>query len=45
MGVKPVQVDFQHDFARMTDETDKSVGLCYMLCLHLLKDSLIVWIQ
>ena len=26
-GFKPVQDDFQHDFARMTDETDSSVVL------------------
>ena len=24
LGLKPVQDDFQHDFARMTDETDSS---------------------
>ena len=27
MGFKPVQDDFQHDFARMTDEADSSVIL------------------
>ena len=27
MGFKPVQDDFQHDFARMTDEADSSVVL------------------
>ena len=26
-GFKPIQDDFQHDFARMTDEADSSVGL------------------
>ena len=26
-GFKPIQDDFQHDFARMTDETDSSVVL------------------
>ena len=25
LGFKPVQNDFQHDFARMTDEADSSV--------------------
>ena len=24
LGFKPIQDDFQHDFARMTDEVDKS---------------------
>ena len=27
LGVKPIKVDFQHDFARMTDEADSSVVL------------------
>ena len=27
LGFKPIQDDFQHDFARMTDEADSSVGL------------------
>ena len=27
LGFKPIQVDFQHDFARMTDEADCSVVL------------------
>ena len=27
LGSKPVQDDFQHDFARMTDEADSSVVL------------------
>ena len=27
LGFKPVQDDFQHDFARMTDEADSSVVL------------------
>ena len=27
LGFKPIQDDFQHDFARMTDETDSSVVL------------------
>ena len=27
MGFKPIQDDFQHDFARMTDEADSSVVL------------------
>ena len=27
LGVKPVQDDFQHDFARMADEADSSVVL------------------
>ena len=27
LGVKPIQDDFQHDFARMTDEADSSVVL------------------
>ena len=27
LGLKPIQDDFQHDFARMTDETDSSVVL------------------
>ena len=27
LGFKPIQVDFQHDFARMTDEADSSVVL------------------
>ena len=26
-GFKPIQDDFQHDFARMTDEADSSVVL------------------
>ena len=26
-GLKPIQDDFQHDFARMTDEADSSVVL------------------
>ena len=27
LGFKPIQDDFQHDFARMTDEADSSVVL------------------
>ena len=27
LGFKPIQDDFQHDFARMTDEADKSIVL------------------
>ena len=27
LGLQPIQDDFQHDFARMTDETDSSVVL------------------
>ena len=27
LGFKPIKVDFQHDFARMTDEADSSVVL------------------
>ena len=27
LGLKPIQDDFQHDFARMTDEADSSVVL------------------
>ena len=27
LGSKPIQDDFQHDFARMTDEADGSVAL------------------
>ena len=27
LGFKPIQEDFQHDFARMTDEADSSVVL------------------
>ena len=27
LGFKPIQDDFQHDFARMTDEVDSSVVL------------------
>ena len=27
LGFKPINVDFQHDFARMTDEADSSVVL------------------
>ena len=27
MGVQPVQNDFQHDFARMTDEADSYIVL------------------
>ena len=27
LGFKPIQDNFQHDFARMTDETDSSVVL------------------
>ena len=27
LGSKPIQNDFQHDFARMTDEADSSVAL------------------
>ena len=27
LGLKPIKVDFQHDFARMTDEADSSVVL------------------
>ena len=27
LGIKPIQDDFQHDFARMTDEADSSVVL------------------
>ena len=27
LGFKPIQVDFQHDFARITDEADSSVVL------------------
>ena len=27
LGFKPVQDDFQHDFARMTDKADSSVVL------------------
>ena len=27
LGFKPIQDDFQHDFARMTDEVDRSVVL------------------
>ena len=27
LGFKPIQYDFQHDFARMTDEADSSVVL------------------
>ena len=27
LGFKPIQDDFQHDFARMTDEADSSVSL------------------
>ena len=30
LGFKPIQDDFQHDFARMTDETDSSVVLAEM---------------
>ena len=27
LGFKPIQYDFQHNFARMTDEADSSVVL------------------
>ena len=27
LGFKPISDDFQHDFARMTDEADSSVAL------------------
>ena len=30
LGFKPIQDDFQHDFARMTDEADSSVVLAEM---------------
>ena len=44
LGLKPIQDDFQHDFARMTDEADSSVVLVVLqvalfrecnLCRHL----------
>ena len=31
LGFKPIQDDFQHDFARMTDEADSSVVLAELL--------------
>ena len=30
LGLKPIQDDFQHDFARMTDEADSSVVLAQL---------------
>ena len=30
MGFKPIQDDFQHDFARITDEADSSVVLAQL---------------
>ena len=30
LGFKPIQDDFQHDFARMTDEADSSVVLAQL---------------
>ena len=32
LGFKPIQDDFQHDFARMTDEADSSVVLAELRC-------------
>ena len=31
LGFKPIQDDFQHDFARTTDEADSSVVLAELL--------------
>ena len=32
LGFKPIQVDFPHDFARMTDEADSSEVLAELQC-------------
>ena len=34
LGFKPIQDDFQHDFARMTDESDSSVVLTELQVAH-----------
>ena len=33
-GFKPIQDDFQHDFARMTDEADSSFGWLVVLLFY-----------
>ena len=32
LGFKPVQDDFQHNFARVTDEANSSVVLAHLSC-------------
>ena len=34
LGFKPIQADFKHDFARMTDEADSSVVLAELQVAH-----------
>ena len=44
LGFQPIQDDFQHDFARMTDEADSSVVLAE-LQVALLGSVIITWIK